>query len=147
MALIKNKKAYFDYEILETLEAGLVLAGHEVKSVKSGQVNLKGSYVSFHKNKIGVTGMHISKYKPAGNLDDYQPDRWRELLLHKKQVDYLRGKSLEKGLTIVPTKVYTKARLIKMEIAICKGKKTYDKRESIRNRELDREMKRTLKNI
>jgi SsrA-binding protein len=147
MSLAKNKKAYFDYEILETLEAGLVLSGSEVKSVKKGQVNLKGSFISFNRNKAGISGMHISRYKPAGKLVDYDPYRWRELLLHKKQINYLGGKALEKGLTITPLKVYTKRRLIKVEIAVAKGKKTLDKRETIKKRDIDREVKRTLKDL
>ena len=145
MELAKNKKAYFDYQILESLEAGLLLRGYEVKSVKKGQLNLKGSYITTHKDKIGITGMHITKYKPAGHLDDYDPDGWREILLHKKQISYLRGKMQEKGLTIVPLRVYTKARLVKVEIGICKGKKQFDKREIIKKRDLDRELRRTLK--
>ena len=94
MELAKNKKAYFDYQILESLEAGLLLRGYEVKSVKKGQLNLKGSYITTHKDKIGITGMHITKYKPAGHLDDYDPDGWREILLHKKQEKKYMYKSL-----------------------------------------------------
>ncbi|MFH1292131.1 MAG: SsrA-binding protein SmpB [bacterium] len=143
--LAKNKKAYFDYEILETLEAGLKLLGHEVKSAKNSSLNLKGSYITFHKDKPGVSNMHISKYKPAGALPDHDPERWRDVLLKKKQIAYIKEKSTEKGLTIIPLKVYTSGRLIKLEIGICKGKKTYDKREIIKKRDLDREIKRDLK--
>ncbi len=147
MELAKNKKAYFDYTILETIEVGLILRGYEVKAVKKGQLNLKGSFVTFYQDKAGVTGLHISKYKPAGKLEEYDPNRWREILLHKKQISYLRGKIQEKGLTIIPLRVYTKAHLIKMAIGVCKGKKQYDKREVIKKRDLAREIRGTLKNI
>ncbi|HSR89020.1 MAG TPA: SsrA-binding protein SmpB [Candidatus Udaeobacter sp.] len=144
--LAENKKALFDYEILEKYEAGLVLSGQEVKSAKAGQINLKGSYVTFHDGKAFVLNMHITKYKPAGPLPDYDPTRTRQLLLHKKEIAYLQGKSLERGLTIVPLKVYTKQRLIKIEVAIAKGRKNYDKREVIKTRELKRELDRARKN-
>jgi len=143
--IVKNKKAYFDYEVLESLEAGLMLTGAETKSIKQGSVNLIGAYVSFHADKVGLAKMHVSKYKPAGKVDDYDPERWRPLLLHKKQIALLREKNNEKGLTIIPLRVYTKGRLIKIEIGICKGKKTYNKREIIKNRDVDRDIKRTLK--
>jgi len=144
--VIKNKKAFFDYEVLETIEAGLILSGHETKAIKSGQVNLKGSYVSFHKDQIGIAKMHVSKYKPAGPMPDHDPDRWRPLLLHKKQIALLMTKNNEKGLTIIPLKVYTKGRLIKVEIGICRGKKMYNKREIIKQKDIKRETQRTLKN-
>ena len=143
MSLAENKKAFFDYEILDKAEAGLALTGQEVKSVKNGQVNLKGSYVTFHNGKPQIIGMHISKYKPAGKLPDYDPVRTRGLLLKKREIAYLQGKSQEKGLTIVPLKVYTKGRLLKIEIGVGRGKKTYDKREAIKKRELKREIDRT----
>ena len=143
--LTKNKKAYFDYEVLETIEAGLMLSGNETKSIKGGAVNLKGSYVSFHNDKVGLAKMHVSKYKPAGTLSDYDPERWRPLLLHKKQIALLKEKNKEKGLTIIPLKVYTKGRLIKVEIGICKGKKTYNKKELIKKKDVEKDIKRTLK--
>lgn len=146
MALATNKKALFDYELLEKFEAGLVLKGYEAKSIKAGQLNLKGSYVTFDKNQAYISHMHISKYKPSGHLLDYIPDIRRKLLLKKKEIGYLQSKSEEKGLTIIPTKVYTKNRFIKVEIAVARGKKLFDKRESIKKRELDREFNRTLKN-
>lgn len=141
--LAENKKAFFDYEILEKYEAGLVLTGQEVKSAKNGQINLKGSYITFHNNKPTIIGMHIAKYKPAGKLPDYDPVRTRDVLLKKKEIAYLQGKSQEKGLTIVPLKVYIKGRLVKIEIGVGRGKKTYDKRETIKKRDLQREMNRT----
>lgn len=146
MNLATNKKALFDYEILEKLEAGLILFGHEVKSVKNGQISLKGAYITFHGNKGFLTNAHISLYKPAGKMDDYDPTRSREILLSKKELRYLQGKSQEKGLTIVPLSVYTKKRFVKVEIAVARGKHHYDKRETIKQRDLDKEIKRTLKN-
>ncbi len=145
-ALAENKKALFDYEILEKYEAGLSLTGQEVKSAKMGQINLKGSYVTFHNGKAYVLNMHINKYKSAGPLPDYDPTHTRQLLLHKKEIAYLQGKSMEKGLTIVPLQVYTKQRLLKIEVAVARGRKTFDKREVIKTRELKRELDRARKN-
>ena len=140
-----NKKAKFDYEILETLEAGLVLSGQEVKSIRTGHISLKGAFVTFHAEKAYLTNVHIPKYKFAGNVKNYDPERSREILLKSKELSYLRGKSQEKGLTIVPISVYTKGRRIKVEIAVVKGKKKHDKRRAIKKRELDRETARAMK--
>jgi SsrA-binding protein len=140
-----NKKARFDYEILDTLEAGLVLTGQEVKSIRTGHISLKGGFITFHKNEAMLTNVHIAKYKQAGTLADYEPGHSRKLLLKKKQIDYLRGKSEEKGLTIVPLSVYTRGPKIKVEIGIGKGKKKYDKRRSIKEREQKREVERKMK--
>ncbi|MFH0857570.1 MAG: SsrA-binding protein SmpB [Candidatus Magasanikbacteria bacterium] len=142
-----NKKAHFDYEILETLEAGIVLEGHEVKSLRTGSAKLTGAYVTFHKNRPMLTNFHIPKYRFAGNVQEYDPERSREILLKGKQIDYLRGKSEEKGLTIVPLSVYTKGRYIKVEVGIAKGKKTYDKRRVMKEREQKRETGRIMKGI
>jgi SsrA-binding protein len=147
MSLTENKKAFFDYEILEKLEAGLVLTGPEVKSAKAGHMNLKGSYVTFHGSDALLTNAHISAYQPAGKNPDYDPTRSRRLLLKKKEIDYLRSKSQEKGLTIVPLKVYTKNRFVKVEVGVARGKKQFDKRESIKKRDSAKEVKRTLKNM
>ncbi len=146
MSLAENKKAFFEYEILEKLEAGLVLSGQETKSAKLGQIDLKGTYVTFYDGQPYILNMHINKYKPAGPMPDYDPTHSRRLLLHKKQIAYLQGKSVEKGLTIIPLRVYTKGRLVKIELAVAKGKKLYDKRESIKNRDLKRELDRARKN-
>ena len=145
MLLAENKKALFDYEILEKLEAGLKLSGQETKSAKMGQINLKGAYVTFHNSKAYVLNMHINKYNPAGPMPDYDPTRSRPLLLHKKQIAYLQGKTMEKGLTIVPLRVYTKERYLKIEVAVARGKKTFDKREVIKARDVKREIQRGLK--
>ncbi len=143
--LADNKKAFFDYKILETFEAGLILLGHEVKSAKAGQISLKGSFITFHNNKAYLTNATISKYKQAGKLEDYDPTRSREILLHKKELRYLQGKFAEKGLTIVPLSVYTKNRLVKIEIAVAQGKHTFDKRESIKKKDNEREMRRAVR--
>jgi SsrA-binding protein len=146
MSLAQNKKALFEYEILEKIEAGLVLSGQEVKSAKLGQISLNGSYATFHGTDAYLLNMHINKYKPVGRLPEYDPTRSRRLLLHKKQIAYLRAKSMEKGLTIIPLHVYTKGRIVKVEIAVGKGKKLYDKRESLKKRDLKRELDRSRKN-
>jgi SsrA-binding protein len=145
MAIALNKKALFDYEILDKLEAGLVLTGYEAKAIKNGNINLKGSYVIFHNSDPFLINAHIGLYKPAGKIADYDPTRSRKLLLKKNEIRYLRAKSEEKGLTIVPLKVYTKNRFIKIEIGIGKGKKQFDKRETIKKRDTEKEIKRTLK--
>lgn len=146
--LATNKRAYLDFEILETYEAGLVLRGHEVKAVKGGQVKLKGSYINIYYNKKGkpelyLVGAHISQYKYAGDIKDYDPARPRKLLMQKKQVSRLLGKKQEKGLTLIPLKVYTKRSLIKLEFALARGRRKVDKREVIKKREEERKI-RTL---
>ncbi len=145
--LATNKKALFDYQVLEKIEAGVALSGPEVKSTKLGQINLKGSYISIDgENQVWLVDVHISPYRPATSVQkDYQPNQRRKLLLKKKEIDYLKGKNKEKGLTILPISVYTKGSLIKLEIAVVKGKKKYDKRETIKKRETDREIGRKLK--
>jgi len=145
--LTTNKKALADYQVLEKFEAGLVLSGPEVKSVKNSQINLKGSYITIdNKSQVWLIGGHISAYKPAkSSQNSYQADQNRKLLLNKKEIDYLRGKEKEKGLTIIPISVYTKGSLIKLEIGLAKGKKKYDKRESIKKRDVDRQIKRILR--
>ena len=143
--LSDNKKALYDYEILEKFEAGIVLFGHEAKSAKNGNMSLKGAYVTFHNNEAYLTGAHIGKYKPAGGLKDYDAERSRKLLLKKKELRYLLGKKEVKGLTIVPILVYIKHNKVKVEIAIARGKKQYEKKEKIKQRDIEREIRRTLK--
>jgi len=144
--LATNKRAFFDYEILETLEAGLVLSGPEVKAAKLAHISLKGTYITFRGQEACITNMDISRYKPAGPMPDYEPTRSRKILLRKRQIAYLREKSLEKGLTIIPLEVYTKGHLIKVKIGLGRGKKQYDKRETIKKRDIQKEIRRTLKN-
>lgn len=147
--LAKNKKVFHDYEILDTFEAGLVLTGPEVKSVKSGQVNLKGSYVSLDKNEEAwLVNAHISAYKPAKTYQkDYNPTRSRKLLLHKKQISKMIGLLQQKGLTSMPLRVYTSRRLIKVEIGICRGKKKHNKKEDLKRKDIERQMRRQAKNF
>ncbi len=145
MIYAKNKKALFDYEILKKVEAGLVLDGQEVKSIRKGGIKLAGAHVVFHKDEPFLLNAHISKYTYAGPLPNYDPNRTRKLLLKKKEIAYLRAKSQERGLTIVPLSVYTSGRRIKVEIGVAKGKKKHDKREAIKGREAKRQTARALK--
>jgi SsrA-binding protein len=150
--LAYNKRANFDYEILDTYEAGLVLFGHEVKSVKTGHVSLKGSYVTIKKSgnklpELMLINAHISLYKKASNIINYEPTRPRKLLLKKNEIKHLIGKKDEQGLTLVPIKLYTKHSKIKLEFGIGRGRKKYDKREVIKKRETDRSIRTLTKRI
>ena len=141
----ENKKVHFDYEILETYEAGLVLLGPEVKSIKNGRMNLAGSYINIHDGELYLIGSTIAPYQPKNQPADYDPARSRKLLLRKKEIDLLIGKIKQKGLTIAPLKVYNKGRRIKLEFAVVRGKKKYDKRASISKRESERNIEREIK--
>ncbi len=145
--LAENKKVIHNYQILEKYEAGLVLSGPEVKSVKKGQINLKGSYITISPNQEAwLINAHIAPYPPAKREQkDYNPLRKRKILLHKKEIISLLGKSKQKGLTILPLKVYTKHGFVKIEIGLAKGKKKYDKRELIKKRETERKIRRALR--
>jgi len=143
--ITKNKNTFFSYEILEKFEAGISLTGQEVKSIKSGKANLKGSYVSTRNGEVFLINCHIPAYQPANAPIDYDPERPRKLLLNKKEIDHLIGKSKEKGLTLVPLSMYTKKGKIKLEISTAKGKKKRDKREDIKKRDTEREIRRNLK--
>lgn len=146
MPLIQNKKAHFNYEILEKMEAGIELLGFEVKSLKKGQGSLEGSHITIRGKEAFVINMQIPPYQPANTPKDYDPVRNRRLLLTKNEINNLAGAEGQKGLTIVPISVYNKGRKIKLEIAIVRGKKKYDKRESIKKRDVEREIRRDLKN-
>jgi SsrA-binding protein len=144
--LALNKKAGFDYQILETYEAGLVLLGPEVKSIKNGHISLKESYVDVQGDKNGEPALyllkaHVSAYKPAGNNDEYDPTRPRKLLLKHSEIAHLVGKKQAAGLTLVPLKIYTKNGLIKLEFGLAQGRKKYDKREVIKKREVNRHLR------
>ena len=143
--LAENKKAYFNYEILEKFEAGISLIGQEVKSLKTRGVTLTGSYVILKNEEAFWIGVHIHPYQPKNVPLGYIPERSRKLLLKKSEIKYLIGKSKQKGLTLIPLRLYTKKRKIKLEFAIAKGKKKFDKRELIKKREIEREIKRVLK--
>ncbi|MDD5341633.1 MAG: SsrA-binding protein SmpB [Patescibacteria group bacterium] len=141
-----NKKAGFDYEFLEKFEAGLVLTGQEVKSVRQGQASLAGSFVVLNRNgEAFLTNAQIPPYKAAGPLPGYDSKRSRKLLLNKKELDYLRGKTEQSGLTMIPLSLYTKDSKIKLEFALAKGKRKSDKRQTIREREAKRDISRALK--
>ena len=140
----ENRKARFDYEILETFEAGLVLSGAEVKSIKNGRMNLTGSYINFHNGELYLIGAFIAPYQPKNQPADYDPYRSRKLLLRKKELVSLIGKIKPKGLTLIPLKAYNKGRRIKLEFAVARGKKQYDKREIIAKREAARKIARSI---
>ena len=143
--LSNNKKAFFDYEIIESLEAGIALSGTEVKSAKEGKINLKDAFVKIMNGEAYLLNCHISPYS-HGNITNHDPTRTRKLLLHKRELNKLIGKSKEKGLTLIPLKMYLKGNKIKVEISLAKGKKKYDKRESIKEKDISREINRELKN-
>jgi len=140
-----NRKAFHDYHIEERLEAGIVLKGTEVKSLREGQVNLRDSYASVDRGELVLHHCHISPYS-HGNIMNHDPVRPRKLLLHRKEINKLLGKSQQKGLTLVPLRIYFSPRgLAKVELALAKGKKQYDRREAIKAREVGREVERAIK--
>ncbi len=141
--LIKNRKARFDYHILDTYEAGLVLHGTEVKSIRQGKANIGEAYCSIENDEAFIIGMHISPYE-QGNRFNVDPDRKRKLLLHKREIIQLKTKINQDGLTLIPLQLYLKEGLVKLELAVAKGKKLYDKRESIKKKEQEREISRNL---
>ena len=141
----QNRKAYHDYFILEDFEAGIELFGTEVKSVRQGKVNIKDAYCSVEKGELFINGMHISPYE-KGNIFNKDPLRKRKLLMHKKEILRLFNEIQQQGVTIAPLSVYLKKSKVKVQIAICKGKKLYDKRESEAIRDAKRDMDRAIKN-
>ncbi len=140
-----NRKARHEYEIGETYEAGLVLKGSEIKSIRAGRVNLRDSYVRIKDGEAWVYNMHISPYPQASTHEQLDPKRPRKLLLHKREIGRLAGKVAERGMTIVPLRLYLKRNLAKLEIAVARGKKKYDKRAAIAEREARRQLERILK--
>ena len=140
----RNKKAYHDYFVLETLEAGISLAGTEVKSVRAGTVNLKDCYCEIKNGEAIVRGMHISPYE-KGNIFNKDPMRPKKLLLHKREIMRLFGKVKQDGLTLIPLSVYLKGNLVKVELGLCKGKKNYDKREALAQKSAARELEKNMK--
>ena len=141
--IANNKKAYHEYFILDTYEAGIQLFGTEVKSVRMGRCSIKEAYVGIHKGEIFIEGMNISPYE-KGNIFNKEPLRPKKLLLHSSEIRKLGEQIREKGYTIVPLEVYLKGSLVKVKIGLAKGKKLYDKRETIAKRDRDREMEREL---
>lgn len=144
MPLATNRKAFFDYEILEKFQAGLVLTGAEVKAAKAGSVNLKGAFVTIRGDEAYVTNMHISAYAKAAVKEGLDPTRSRKLLLHRRQIEYLKTKREADRLTIVPVGIFVSHNKVKLEIALARGKRKYEKRDTIKKRDLDRAMQRDL---
>ena len=142
--LATNRKAYHNYHIQDSVEAGIVLTGTEIKSIRAGRVSLGDAYVKPEGGELWLLNAHIARYE-AGSYLSHEPGRPRKLLLHRKQIDGLTSKVLEKGLTLVPLKLYIKDSIAKVEVALAKGKKLYDKRESIARRETEREIGRAIK--
>ncbi len=143
--IAQNKKAYHDYFVLETYEAGMELYGTEIKSIRNGRVNLKDSWCSVDNGEMFALGVHISPYE-QGNIFNREPLRRKRLLLHKKEIMRLFGQSQQQGLSIIPLRLYIKNGRAKLEIGLCKGKKNYDKRAVAAKKDADRAIERSLKN-
>ena len=142
--IAKNKKAYFDYFVLSTYEAGIELFGTEVKSIRNGNVNLKDSFCSIDEGELFVKGMHVSPYE-KGNVFNRDPMRDKKLLMHKREIMTLLGKIKQDGLTLIPLSLYFSGSKVKVELGLCKGKKLYDKRDTIAKKEADRNIAANLK--
>ena len=140
----ENKKAGFDYEILEKYEAGMVLFGQEVKSIKTGHINLSGSYVTLNGGEVFLVGVKVPPYQPNNAGANYNDERQKKLLLNKKEIDYLIGKTKVKGFSLIPLKIYDNNGRIKLEFGLAKGKRKYDKKEKIKKRDVEREVNREL---
>ena len=144
MDLLRSKKTAFNYEILEKFEAGLELLGHEVKSLRSHHGSLEGAHVIMRGGEAYVVGLNIPPYQPANTPEGYDPERTRKLLLTKKEINHLSGWENKKGFTIIPLAIFEKGKLLKISIAIARGKKKFDKRESIKKRDTERSIRREL---
>lgn len=144
--IAQNKKARHDYSIIDTMEAGMVLQGTEIKSIRNSRINLKDGFVRVRNGEAFLYNVHISPYE-QGNIFNHDPLRTRKLLLHKKQITRLVGETKNAGVTIVPLKVYIKNGYAKVLIGLAKGKKSYDKREDLKRKDVDRQIDRTLKNF
>ena len=142
--IAQNKKAYHDYFVEDTYEAGIVLVGCEVKSIRLGAINLRDSFVIIKNGEVFMIGAHISPYK-RGSYNNVDPRRTRKLLLNRSEINKLRGKVEQKGYTLVPLKVYFKDALVKVQIGLCKGKELHDKRQAIKEKENDRNLRRVMK--
>lgn len=142
--LAVNRRVFFDYEILERSEAGIELLGFEVKAIRTGHVSLQGSFVTVRGSELWLTNATIPPYQAANTPAAYAPDRPRRLLLHKGEISSLIGKMKQSGLTLIPLRLYSKKRQIKTEIGLARSKKKHDKRQTIRRRDMEREVRRTL---
>ena len=146
MNIARNKKAFHDYFIEEKLEAGIELHGTEVKSIKNGKVSIKESFIRVIKNEVFIMNMHVSNYE-FGNINNLPETRVRKLLLHRKEIEKLMGKIAEKGYTLIPLNIYTKNRLVKVEMGLAKGKKLYDKREDLKRKDQKRDIEKSIKDF
>ncbi|MEN9920475.1 MAG: hypothetical protein RL538_368 [Candidatus Parcubacteria bacterium] len=142
---LSHKKAHFDYEVLETFEAGLALSGHEVKSIRASRGKLEGGFVIIRGGEAFLVGVNINPYQPKNTPKGYDPERARKLLLSKKELAHIEQKTETQGLTAIPLKLYSNGRNIKLEVAVVKGKKKHDKREAIKERDTKRDIARILK--
>ena len=143
-SIAENRKAFHDFHLMETFEAGLVLLGTEVKAIREGRVNLRDSFARVEDGEVFIYNVHISPYSHRGYAD-HEPLRRRKLLLHRSEIRKLIGKTVEKGMTLVPTRLYFKDGRVKVAVSLAKGKKDYDKRETIKKREVDRETRAAVK--
>jgi SsrA-binding protein len=143
-SIAENRKAFHDFHLLDTFEAGLVLLGTEVKAIREGRVNLRDSFARVEDGEVFIYNVHISPYSHRGYAD-HEPLRKRKLLLHRSEIKKLIGKTVEKGMTLVPTRLYFKDGRVKVAVSIAKGKKDYDKRETIKKRETERETRAAVK--
>ncbi len=143
--LASNKKALHDYEFLEKFEGGLKLTGPEVRSVKAGHIQLQGSFLHMRNRELYLKGATVSKYAPAGEQPGYDAIRDKKVLLHRRELNRILGKIQERGLTLVPISVYTRAALVKIEFALARGKKQYEKRDAIKKRDVQRELRTRMK--
>ena len=142
--LSENRKASYDYNILEKFEAGLVLFGQEVKSIKTGHINLAGSFVAIREGEPFLLGVKVPPYQPNNAGADYNEAREKKLLLNKKEINYLIGKTKQKGFSLIPLKIYEKSGRVKLEFGLAKGKKKYDKKEAIKKRDVERDIRTEL---
>jgi SsrA-binding protein len=141
----ENRKARHDYDVEETVEAGIVLTGSEIKSVRAGRVNLRGSFARVINDEVFLFDAHISPYEQSGTYFNHEPTRRRKLLLHRREISRLDGLVRQKGMTLVPLRIYFKGRRAKLELAVARGKKNYDRREDIAKRESQRTIERAMK--
>jgi len=144
--IVSNRRAYHDYHVLEKFEAGIALRGTEIKSLRDGHIVLKDSYADVIETELFLVGAHISPYE-RGSIWNHEPERTRKLLMHKREIVRIGAQIAEKGLTLVPLSVYFKQGKVKVELGLCRGKQTVDKRDSIREREVKREIDRHIKDI
>lgn len=142
--LARNRKARHEYHLTDAVEAGIVLTGTEVKAMRAGKVQLKDGFVEFRDGEAWLTSVHVSHYS-HGNRENHEPERPRKLLLHKRELNRMSGHTQAKGFTVIPLSIYLKGNRIKVEIALARGKKLYDKRQTERERELDREARQAMK--